>query len=74
MGVFLRNVFKRLFKGLAKDLPSYRIRSALLSMAGYRIGSQVFIGDDLIIRSEMSGLIGGWSQSATELRLRTRGL
>jgi maltose O-acetyltransferase len=35
-------------------MPSYRIRSALLRMAGYRVGSQVFIGEDLIIRDERS--------------------
>lgn len=51
---FCRKVSKRLFKALAKGMPSYRIRSALLRMAGYRIGSQVFIGEDLIIRDERS--------------------
>lgn len=52
LAVFFRNVFTRLFMALAKDMPSYRIRSALLRMAGYRIASQVFIGDDLLIRDE----------------------
>jgi hypothetical protein len=35
-------------------MPSYRIRSALLRMAGYGVGSEVFMGEDLIIRDERS--------------------
>ena len=52
--MFLRNVFKRLFKCLTKNMPSCCVRSALLRMAGYRIGSQVFIGEELIIRDGRS--------------------
>ena len=52
--VYFRKVFKRLFKILAKDMPSYRARCALLRMAGYRVGSEVFVGEDLIIRDERS--------------------
>lgn len=37
---------------LAKYTPGYRIRRRLLRMAGYEIGDQVYIGEDLIIVDE----------------------
>jgi len=50
--MFFRDLLKRLLKTLAKEMPTYRIRSSLLRTAGYKIGSKVFIGEDLIIRDE----------------------
>lgn len=41
-----------MLKTLAKDVPTYTMRSALLRMAGYRIGAKVFIGEELIIRDD----------------------
>ncbi len=46
-------VYKRLLKLLAKQMPCYRIRGQLFKMAGYEIGQQVYIGEDLIIIDEL---------------------
>jgi acetyltransferase-like isoleucine patch superfamily enzyme len=45
--------WKRLLKSLAKQIPGYRIRARLFKMAGYEIGQQVYIGEDLIIIDEL---------------------
>lgn len=45
--------WKRLLKLLAKQIPGYRIRGQLFKMAGYEIGQQVYIGEDLIIIDEL---------------------
>jgi acetyltransferase-like isoleucine patch superfamily enzyme len=49
----LRRGCKRLLKLLAKHTPGYRVRRQLLRMAGYKIGDQVYIGEDLIIIDEL---------------------
>ena len=49
----LWRIYKRLLKLFAKQIPGYRIRRQLLRMAGYRIGEQVYIGEDLIIVDEL---------------------
>jgi acetyltransferase-like isoleucine patch superfamily enzyme len=49
----LWKVYKRILKLLAKHVPGCRIRRRLLRMAGYRIGEQVYIGEDLIIVDEL---------------------
>lgn len=49
----LWRIYKRLLKLLAKQMPGCRIRCQLLRMAGYRIGKQVYIGEDLIIVDEL---------------------
>ncbi len=49
----LWRIYKRLLKLFAKQMPGYRIRRQLLRMAGYRIGEQVYIGEDLIIVDEL---------------------
>jgi len=49
----LWRIYKRLLKLFAKHIPGYRIRRQLLRMAGYRIGEQVYIGEDLIIVDEL---------------------
>ena len=33
-------------------MPSHQMRRSLCRMAGYKIGSEVFIGEELIIRDE----------------------
>lgn len=45
--------YKRLLKLLAKQLPGYQIRRSLLRLAGYTIGKDVYIGEDLIIIDEL---------------------
>lgn len=49
----LWRIYKSLLKLFAKQIPGYRIRRQLLRMAGYRIGEQVYIGEDLIIVDEL---------------------
>lgn len=49
----LWRIYKKLLKLFAKQMPGYRIRRQLLRMAGYRIGEQVYIGEDLIIVDEL---------------------
>ncbi len=46
-------VYKRLLKLIAKQVPGYRIRCQLFRMAGYEIGEQVYIGEELIIIDEL---------------------
>ncbi len=48
----LLKIFKPVFKVLARNMPHYKVRSALLKMAGYRIGRNVFIGEELLVRDE----------------------
>jgi acetyltransferase-like isoleucine patch superfamily enzyme len=47
------NIYKRLLKSIAKQIPGYRIRCQLFRMAGYEIGKQVYIGEELIIIDEL---------------------
>lgn len=46
-------ISKRLLKLLAKHVPGYRMRCLLFRMAGYKIGNQVYIGEDLIVNDEL---------------------
>jgi len=46
-------VYKRLLKFIAKQIPWFRLRVFLFKMAGYKIGRQVYIGEDLIIIDEL---------------------
>ena len=46
-------VYKRLLKLLAKNIPGYHLRCQLLRMAGYIIGEQVYIGEEIIIIDEL---------------------
>lgn len=46
-------ILKRLLKLIAKNIPGYKIRCRLLKMAGYIIGENVYIGEDLIIIDEL---------------------
>lgn len=45
----IRSYIKRILKLMAKHVPGYNLRARLLRMAGYTIGSPVYIGEDLII-------------------------
>ena len=45
--------YKRLLKLLAKHMLGYKLRRQLLRMAGYVIGEDVYIGEDLIIIDEL---------------------
>lgn len=45
---------KRLLKLLARHMPGYSLRRSLLRLAGYGVGRDVFIGEDLIIKDELA--------------------
>jgi len=47
--MFFWKIYKRILKLLAKNLPGYQIRRAFLSAAGYAIGKEISIGEDLTI-------------------------
>jgi maltose O-acetyltransferase len=51
--MIIPRIFKRLLKLLAKNTPGYKIRRGLLRAAGYTIGKDVYIGEDLIIIDEL---------------------
>jgi acetyltransferase-like isoleucine patch superfamily enzyme len=48
----MRAVLKKVFKQLAKHMPVYNFRAAFLRLCGYTVGSDVYIGEDLIIIDE----------------------
>ena len=50
----LWKIYKRHLKFLAKRIPSSSMRCQLLRMAGFIIGQQVYIGEDLIIIDDLS--------------------
>lgn len=52
----LRKFFKPVLKILARNLPHYKVRTALLRMASYRIGRDVFIGEEFLVRDERNDL------------------
>jgi len=52
----LTKIYKRLLKLFAKNIPGYKIRCKLLKIAGYKIGEQVYIGEDLIIIDELDDI------------------
>ena len=66
----LWRVYKRLLKLLAKHVPGYRVRRQLLRMAGYRIGEQVYIGEDLIIVDELDDR--GWVRIGNRVAVAER--
>jgi maltose O-acetyltransferase len=43
---------KKLLKMLVKGMPGYPLRAILLRLAGYQVGADVFIGEELIIVDE----------------------
>ncbi|MBI1816446.1 MAG: acyltransferase [Deltaproteobacteria bacterium] len=50
MSVFV----KRLCKWMARWLPGFRLRIALLRACGHRIGRDVYIGEELLVIEELS--------------------
>lgn len=51
--MFFWKLYKRSLKLIAKNIPGYQLRRSLLRTAGYRIGKDVYIGEDLIIIDEL---------------------
>jgi acetyltransferase-like isoleucine patch superfamily enzyme len=49
MSRFIRSLFKRILKLFARLVPGLDLRANLWRLAGYTIGSPVYIGEDLII-------------------------
>ena len=47
-------IAKRLLKLLVRLMPGYRLRAEMLRWCGYRIGADVYIGEDLLIIDETS--------------------
>jgi acetyltransferase-like isoleucine patch superfamily enzyme len=50
----MRAVIKKSLKLLLKNMPGYRLRASMLRWCGYRVGHDVYIGEDLIIIDEPS--------------------
>jgi acetyltransferase-like isoleucine patch superfamily enzyme len=50
----MRLVLKKAFKLLAKCMPAYQLRAAILRWCGYAVGKDVYIGEDLIIVDELA--------------------
>lgn len=48
----MRAVIKKSFKLLLKNMPGYWLRASMLRWCGYRVGHDVYIGEDLIIIDE----------------------
>lgn len=46
-------IHKRLLKLAARHTPGYKLRLGLLKVAGYTLGKDVYIGEDLIIIDEL---------------------
>jgi phosphatidylserine decarboxylase len=51
----MKAVLRKLLKLLAKHMPRYQLRAALLRLCGYEVGRDVYIGEDLIIIDELTG-------------------
>ena len=50
----MRGIIRKLLKLLLKQMPMYQLRSAMLRWCGYRVGRDVYVGEDLIIIDEPS--------------------
>ena len=51
--MFFLKIYKRFLKLLAKNVPGFQLRRSILRAAGYKIGKNVYIGEDLIIIDEL---------------------
>ena len=51
--MFFWKIYKRILKLLVKYFPAYQIRRNLLRAAGYTVGKNVYVGEDLIIIDEL---------------------
>lgn len=52
--MFFWKIYKRILKLLVKNFPAYQIRRNLLRAAGYTVGENVYVGEDLIIIDELN--------------------
>ncbi len=50
----MRVVWKRLLKWVARWLPGFGVRITLLRACGFRIGRDVYIGEELLVIEELS--------------------
>ena len=50
----MKGIHKKVLKLLVKYMPLYQLRAALLRLCGYPVGSEVYIGEDLIIIDEFA--------------------
>lgn len=50
----MRLILKKLFKLLAKNMPGYPLRAAMLRWCGYVVGKETYIGEELIIIDELA--------------------
>ena len=50
----MRAAIKKVLKLLVKQMPVYQLRTAMLRWCGYRVGKDVYVGEDLIIVDEPS--------------------
>jgi acetyltransferase-like isoleucine patch superfamily enzyme len=66
----LWRIYKRILKSLAKILPGYQIRRGLLRAASYKIGKEVYIGEDLIIIDELEEI--GYLQIGNRVAIAER--
>lgn len=49
----MSKILKKLLKSLAKYFPGYKLRCFFLRLAGYQVGKDVYIGEELIIVDEL---------------------
>lgn len=47
-------IWKKLMKKLARSMPGNKIRCLCLKLAGYQVGEDVYVGEDLIIIDELA--------------------
>jgi maltose O-acetyltransferase len=50
----MRVVLKKFLKLIAKHMPIYQFRAAMLRWCGYYVGKDVYVGEDLLIIDETS--------------------
>lgn len=50
------NLKKKLLKLIAKHIPGFRLRISLFRMCGYKIGNNVYIGEDIIIIDDLEDI------------------
>jgi acetyltransferase-like isoleucine patch superfamily enzyme len=70
MEISVWRCYKKSLKIILKHAPGYRIRVALLRLAGYRVGKSVYVGEDLIIQDELAdkGMVSIGSRAAVACR------
>lgn len=51
-GTLLYALCKRLLKTVSRSIPGWRLRVTLLKLAGYKIGTSTYIGEDFLVVDE----------------------